>query len=140
MICSKYTQRSGGELKTISDVAKEFNTTTRTIRYYEELGLLSPVRSESNRRFYRPSDRAKLKLIQRGKQYGFQLDEIKEMVLLFDMDRTGKKQLEKTIEYGREKIEEMEGKIAELEEMKKEMGSLLHVFTDKLENLKREEK
>lgn len=126
-------------MKSISDVAKQFNITTRTIRYYEELGLLNPVRSESNRRFYRPADCTKLKLIQRGKQYGFQLDEIKEMVLLFDMDRTGKKQLERTIEYGNEKIKEIEQKIIDLEEMKKEMGTLLHVFTDKLENLKREE-
>lgn len=126
-------------MKSISDVAKQFNITTRTIRYYEELGLLNPVRSESNRRFYRPADCTKLKLIQRGKQYGFQLDEIKEMVLLFDMDRTGKKQLERTIEYGNEKIKEIEAKIIDLEEMKKEMGTLLHVFTDKLENLKREE-
>lgn len=127
-------------MKSISEVAKEFNTTTRTIRYYEELGLLSPIRTDSNRRFYRSADCAKLKLIQRGKQYGFQLEEIKEMVLLFDMDRTGRKQLERTIEYGKEKIAEIEEKIKELEEMKKEMGSLLHLFTEKLENLKREEK
>lgn len=127
-------------MKSISDVAKQFNITTRTIRYYEELGLLSPIRSESNRRFYLPADCTKLKLIQRGKQYGFQLDEIKEMVLLFDMDRTGKKQLERTIGYGNEKIKEIEQKIIELEEMKNEMGTLLHVFADKLENLKREEK
>ncbi|MFJ7825319.1 MerR family transcriptional regulator [Psychrobacillus sp. NPDC096623] len=126
-------------MKSISDVAKQFSISTRTIRYYEELGLLNPIRSESNRRFYRPADCTKLKLIQRGKQYGFQLDEIKEMVLLFDMDRTGKKQLERTIEYGNEKIKEIEEKIIDLEEMKKEMGTLLHVFTDKLQNLKREE-
>lgn len=126
-------------MKSISDVAKEFNITTRTIRYYEELGLLMPIRSDSNRRYYRPADCAKLKLIQRGKQYGFQLDEIKEMVLLFDMDRTGRRQLERTIEYGNEKTMEIEKKIKELEEMKKEMEALLHVFTDKLENLKGEE-
>jgi len=127
-------------MKSISDVAKEFNITTRTIRYYEELGLLSPIRNESNRRFYRPADCTKLKLIQRGKQYGFQLDEIKEMVLLFDMDRTGKRQLERTIEFGNEKIIEIAEKITELEEMKKEMGIMLHVFTDKLEHLKEGEK
>ncbi|MEK3978444.1 MerR family transcriptional regulator [Psychrobacillus sp. FSL K6-2836] len=126
-------------MKSISDVAKEFNITTRTIRYYEELGLLMPIRSDSNRRYYRPADCAKLKLIQRGKQYGFQLDEIKEMVLLFDMDRTGRRQLERTIEYGNEKTMEIEKKIKELGEMKKEMEALLHVFTVKLENLKGEE-
>lgn len=126
-------------MKSISDVAKEFNITTRTIRYYEELGLLMPIRSDSNRRYYRPADCAKLKLIQRGKQYGFQLDEIKEMVLLFDMDRTGRRQLERTIEYGNEKTMEIEKKIKELGEMKKEMEALLHIFTDKLENLKGEQ-
>ena len=126
-------------MKSISDVAKEFNVTTRTIRYYEELGLLKPIRNASNRRFYGAADCAKLKLIQRGKQYGFQLDEIKEMVLLFDRDRTGKKQLARTIEYGKQKVEEIEWKIIELKEMKNEMESLLYLFSEKLNNKEEDE-
>ncbi|MFJ7970381.1 MerR family DNA-binding transcriptional regulator [Psychrobacillus sp. NPDC096389] len=119
-------------MKSISEVAKEFGVTTRTIRYYEEIGLLKPTRNEGNHRFYGPADLVKLKLIQRGKQFGFQLDEIKEMVLLFDQDRTGTQQLKRTIEYGKQRIHEIENKIIELEEMKEEMEKLLIIFSEKL--------
>ena len=123
-------------MKGIADVAREFGVTTRTIRYYEELGLLRPQRTESNLRVFGPADCAKLKLIVRGKQYGFNLEEIREMVLLFDLDRTGAKQLERTIQYGRERLHEVDEKILELQEMKAEMESLLDEFTEKLKNLK----
>lgn len=119
-------------MKNISAVAKEFGVTTRTIRYYEEIGLLKPTRNEGNQRFYSSADIAKLKLIKRGKQFGFQLDEIKEMVLLFDKDRTGTRQLKRTIEYGKQRIHEIESKIIELEEMKEEMEKLLDIFSEKL--------
>ena len=123
-------------MKSIADVASEFGVTTRTIRYYEELGLLQPQRTASNIRVFGAADCAKLKLVIRGKQYGFNLDEIKEMVLLFDQDRTGLRQLERTIEYGSERVTEVDLKIRELQEMKLEMELLLHQFTEKLTILK----
>ena len=55
---------------TIGDLASEFNVTTRTIRFYEEKGLLDP-RREGSRRVYSPSDRTRLRLILRGKRLGF---------------------------------------------------------------------
>ena len=119
-------------MKTIREVAEEFGVTTRTIRYYEELGMLKPLRSESGQRRYPNAEVTKLKLIMRGKQYGFSLEEIKEMVLLFDTDRSGEKQLERTIEYGRKKMGEVDGKIRELETMKAEMETLLGEFEQKL--------
>lgn len=121
------------KLKTITEVAESFGVTTRTIRYYEEIGLLAPERSEGNQRLYSNAELAKLKLILRGKRYGFSLDDIKEMVLLFDKDRTGRKQLERTIEYGTKRIEEINRKIRELQEMKAEMEGLLEEFTGKLD-------
>lgn len=123
-------------MKTIRETAEEFGMTTRTIRYYEELGMLKPERLKNRQRVYSNAEIAKLKLIDRGKKYGFTLDEIKEMVLLFDVDRSGKKQLERTIEYGRKQIRGMEERIEELEAMKKEMEFLLDEFSVKLENLK----
>ena len=60
-------------LKTIQEVAKEFNVSTRTIRYYEELGLLCPHRSSTKQRTFSKKELAKLKLIFRGKRYGFSL-------------------------------------------------------------------
>ena len=123
-------------MKSIREAAEEFGMTTRTIRYYEELGMLKPERLKNRQRVYSNAEIAKLKLIDRGKKYGFTLDEIKEMVLLFDVDRAGKKQLERTIEYGRKQIGVMEGRIEELETMKKEMEFLLEEFSVKLEKLK----
>lgn len=127
-------------MKTIREAAEEFGVTTRTIRYYEELGMLKPERTSANQRMFSNAEIAKLKLIDRGKKYGFTLDEIKEMVLLFDADRSGKKQLERTIEYGKKQIQVMEERIGELEKTKKEMEFLLGEFSAKLSNLKGMEK
>ncbi|MFD1739673.1 MerR family DNA-binding transcriptional regulator [Bacillus salitolerans] len=124
----------------ISDMAKEFKVTTRTIRYYEELGLLKPLRSEAGRRVFTSKDYARLKLIVRGKRFGFTLDEIKEMVLLFDVDPTGKKQLERTIDYGNQRIKEVNERIEELMEMKQEMELLRNDFLKRLNHLKGEKK
>jgi len=88
-------------MKTITEVSKMFHLTSRTLRYYEEIGLLSPERNGANHRLYNKKELAKIKLIERGKRYNFTLDEIKEMILLFDVDRTGEAQLKRTIEYGR---------------------------------------
>jgi len=123
-------------LKTIQEIAKQFNVSTRTLRYYEEIGLLSPNRTQSNQRTFSKKEIAKLKLIFRGKRYGFSLEEIKEMVLLFDFDRTGVQQLEKTVEYGEQKMKEIDAKIAELLQMKEELMELHAVFKEKLTNLK----
>lgn len=126
-------------MKKISEVAEIFHVTTRTIRYYEEIGLLHPVRTKTNQRLYSRSELAKMKLIARGKKYGFTLEEIKEMVLLFDKDRSGKKQLERTIKYGQERIHDIDQRIAELSQIRKEMEGLLHDFSRKLNNLKGED-
>ncbi|RSD26763.1 MerR family transcriptional regulator [Mesobacillus subterraneus] len=117
----------------ISDLAEEFGITTRTIRYYEELGLLKPSRTEGGRRIYSSSDLARLKLVLRGKRFGFSLEEIKEMVLLFDEDRTGEKQLKVTIQYGEEKLAEVNERIAELVEIKEEIERLMTEFKGRLE-------
>jgi DNA-binding transcriptional MerR regulator len=118
---------------TITQLAKEFQVSTRTIRYYEELGLIKPERTEGNQRVFSKREHARLRLIIRGKRYGFQLEEIKEMVVLFDEDRTGEKQLEKTIEYGTKKVEEVENRIRELTELKEEMQRMLRDFTEKID-------
>ncbi len=120
----------------ISDLSHAFGVTPRTIRYYEELGLLKPSRNKGNLRIYGKKEHAQLRLILRGKRYGFSLEEIKEMVLLFDSDRTGEQQLIRTLEYGSEKISEINARMKELEEMKKEMAQLMDLFTNKLKELK----
>ncbi len=71
------------EFYTISDLAKEFDVTTRTIRFYEDQNLISPLR-EGTRRIFRARDRTRLKLILRGKRLGFTLAEISEIVDMYD--------------------------------------------------------
>lgn len=69
----------------IAELAREFDVTTRTIRFYEDKGLLSPDR-DGQRRIYSPRDRVRLRLIMRGKRLGFSLDEIRRMIVLYDDD------------------------------------------------------
>ncbi len=69
----------------IRDLAREFGVTTRTIRFYEDKGLLKPER-DGQRRVYAPRDRVRLRLIMRGKRLGFSLDEINQMIDLYDVD------------------------------------------------------
>jgi len=116
--------RSGkrDRIYTITELANEFGITPRAIRYYEEMGLLTPLRTqETQQRLYDRRDRARLKLILRGKRFGFSLREIKEMLDLYDVDPTQREQLKKTIEYGDRRIQEIEEMIRELEQMKAEL-------------------
>ena len=74
---------------TISELAKEFEITPRTIRFYEDQGIVSPSRDGRNR-VYHPRDRTRLKLALRGKRMGFQLSEILTLIDMYDAtpDRT----------------------------------------------------
>jgi DNA-binding transcriptional MerR regulator len=78
---------------TITDLSREFGVTTRTIRHYEDEGLLSP-RREGTSRLFSNRDRVRLKLAQRGKRLGFSLAEIRELFDLYDLARDEKRQLE----------------------------------------------
>jgi DNA-binding transcriptional MerR regulator len=81
----------------ISDLAKELDITTRTIRFYEAEGLLHPTRSGQTR-IYDEQDRVHLKLILRGKRLGFSLAESKELITLYDPNNTNRKQLNRFME------------------------------------------
>lgn len=78
---------------TIGDLAREFDVTTRTIRYYEDKNLLQPKR-RGQQRLYSRADRTRLKLILRGKRLGWNLDEIFEVIQLYDCPDGEKRQLE----------------------------------------------
>ena len=67
----------------ITDLAQEFDLTTRAIRFYEDQGLLTPAR-RGQTRVYAPRDRTRLKLILRGKRLGFSLGEVREMIDMYD--------------------------------------------------------
>lgn len=126
------TMGTDKEWLTISDLAQELDVSTRTIRYYEELGLIQPERTERGNRLYTRRDRARLRLILRGKRFGFSLEEIKEMIELFGEDRTGHKQLERTIQYGEQKLQEITERIVELTLLKEEIAAYKIMFEEKL--------
>lgn len=69
----------------IGELARELDITTRTIRYYEDMGLLSPER-RGQARIYSPADRVRLKLILRGKRLGFSLEESRELIEMYSPD------------------------------------------------------
>ena len=78
---------------TISELAREFGVTTRTIRFYEDQGLLNPAREGTNR-IFSSRDKVRLKLALRGKRLGFSLADIRELFELYDVSRDERKQLE----------------------------------------------
>jgi len=83
-----------GPTYTISELAREFDLTTRAIRFYEDCGLLSPQRSGRNR-VYSARDRTRLKLTLRGKRLGLTLAEVKELVDMYESPRDTQPQLRK---------------------------------------------
>ena len=91
-----------GPTYSITDLAREFKVTTRTIRYYGDKNLLSPKR-EGQRRIYGPRDHVRLRLIMRGKRLGFSIEEIQGLINLYDVDATESSQLNKFLEMIRQR-------------------------------------
>ena len=98
----------------ISDLAGEFGVTTRTIRFYEEKGLLRPQR-EGTRRIYSTADRTRLRLILRGKRFGFSLEDIRQTLDLYDRDGGKTAQRQKAYELALKRLAAMEAQRAELD-------------------------
>ncbi len=127
-------ETSPKEEYSISELAAEFGITPRAIRYYEEVDLLTPHRnSKTTQRMYNRRDRARLKLILRGKRFGFPLSEIKDMIELYDIDPTTKEQLKRTVAYGDRRVAEINEMIAELEETREEILEFRNRFVATLE-------
>lgn len=100
---------------TIREMCDSFDVTPRTLRFYEAKELLFPIR-EGNKRLFTKRDRARLKLILRGKRFGFNLEEIRELLDLYHMDDGQVTQLSKTYELALKHLEEMQAQRAELDE------------------------
>ena len=124
------------EYYTISELAEEFDISTRAIRYYEEIGLLKPKRTPGNHRIFTRKDRARLKLILRGKRLGFTLEEIKKVLDMYDVSGEPE-QIKLTLKIADEKLKEIEDKLHDLHIMK---GELLDLKERLLKRLKEIEK
>jgi DNA-binding transcriptional MerR regulator len=98
---------------TIAQLAREFDVTPRTIRFYEDGGLIAPARQGTSR-IYSAGDRARLSWILRGKRLGFSLGEIRELLDLYHADRSGVQQMRGVLRKSREHIAELEKRLRDL--------------------------
>ncbi len=103
------------ELLTIRQMCDRFGVTPRTLRFYESKELLFPRREGQHRLFTR-RDRARLKLILRGKRFGFSLEDIRQLLDLYDIGDQQRTQMQRTYELAQQRLREMERQRDELNE------------------------
>lgn len=127
------------ECYSISDLAAEFDITSRSIRFYEEKGLIHPGRTQGNQRIYTAKDRIRLKLILRGKRFGYTLDEISKMIGLADVDINELDQIRSALSYGDKKLKEIGQRREELKALETEMRAVREKLIRRLETLERKE-
>lgn len=107
---------------TIREIADEFNVTTRTVRHYEDIGLVSPERQGTTRIFHR-RDRTRLALVLRGKRLGFPLEEIAKIIDLYDAPRGRRSQLEYVLAQIDERRADLEQRRRDIEDALAELDS-----------------
>lgn len=120
----------------IRDMCAAFDVTPRTLRFYEAKELLFPVR-EGQRRLFTKRDRARLKLILRGKRFGFSLEEIRQLLDLYHMGDSQLTQLSKTLETAKRHLSDMEAQRRELEEAIGELKDQMKWGADKLASIEK---
>nr|WP_029422699.1 MerR family DNA-binding transcriptional regulator [Alicyclobacillus macrosporangiidus] len=108
---------------TITELTQMFDVTPRTLRYYEEVGLLQPERRGAQR-LYTDRDRVRIQLILRGRRLGFSLPEIAGMLELYDADPTEITQLRDVLRRGDRKLAEIDQQIRELQAIREELLEL----------------
>ncbi len=107
----------------ISELAKEFDVTTRTIRFYEQQGLLTPTR-QGQTRIYSPKDRVRLMLTLRGKRLGFSLAESKELFDMYDSTNQGnEKQLLYMLDILSKKRADMLQQLKDIQRLQEELDN-----------------
>lgn len=106
----------------ISDLAREFDVTTRTIRFYEDEGLLNPER-RGQTRVYSPRDRVLLKLILRGKRLGFSLAECRELFNLYDPEHGNQAQYQLMLDKLAERRRALEQQLHDIRLMQIELDT-----------------
>lgn len=107
----------------IGDLAKEFDITTRSIRFYEDQGLIHPAR-KGQTRIYNQRDRVRLKLILRGKRLGFSLAETGRLFELYDADKTSATQLETVMALVEQKRSDLQQQLEDINAVLIELDNL----------------
>lgn len=121
---------------TIREMCEAFDVTPRTLRFYESKELLNPVR-QGTRRLYTRRDRARLKLILRGKRFGFSLEDIRQTLDLYDRDGGNATQLLRTWQLAQDRLATMEAQRAELDEAIAELKTEIEASAPLIEGLKK---
>jgi DNA-binding transcriptional MerR regulator len=111
---------SGRDVFTIRDLAKEFSVSARTLRFYEEKGLVDPAR-RGEQRLYSRRDRARLAYVLAGKTVGFSLEEVREMLDLYDLGDGQVTQLKVALTKFGERIERLERQKADIDRIVAEL-------------------
>ena len=101
------------QLMTIREMCDAFDVTPRTLRFYESKELIFPIR-EGTRRLFTNKDRARLKLILRGKRFGISLEDIRQILDLYDRSNRNIPQVTRAVEVGKERLAGMERQREEL--------------------------
>ncbi len=112
------------EKMTIRQMCDAFGVTARALRFYEQKELLAPIR-EGQKRLYTRRDRARLKLILRGKRFGFSLEQIRQILDLYEVGDRQHAQLAESARLGRVRLEEMKQERAELDKTISELEEFL---------------
>ena len=118
----------------ISDLAAEFGVTTRTLRFYEEKGLLTPER-RGRVRYFSPADRVRLRLILRGRRLGLSLEESAEIIDLYKAPEGGRRQLNALLEKLAERRAQLEKQAADLAAVLAELAGVETACRDALAEL-----
>ncbi|MFC7333424.1 MerR family transcriptional regulator [Rhodocista pekingensis] len=113
----------GERTYTIGELAEEFGLTLRTLRFYEDEGLLSPAREGQNR-VYSHRDRARLMLICRGKRLGFSIGEIKDFIDLYDQDERQIEQMRYARRIGAKRIAQLEQQLTDVQQTLRELREI----------------
>lgn len=124
------------DLLTIRDMCKAFEVTPRTLRFYEQKELLFPIRDGQKRLFTR-RDRGRLKLILRGKRFGFALEEIRQLLDLYDRGDQQEEQFKRTYDIARDRLTQMERQRDELNEAIAELRGQLEWGADIIASFRR---
>ena len=101
------------ETLTISQMCEQFSVTPRALRFYEDKELLAPAR-KGTQRLYSARDRARLTLILRGKRFGFSLEDIRQLLAMYDHSGSNEAQLARTLEVARDRLAQMSAQRDEL--------------------------
>ena len=125
------------DVLSIREMCDAFEVTPRTLRFYEQKELLFPIRQGTNRLFTR-RDRARLKLILRGKRFGFSLEDIRQLLDMYDRDPGQQEaQLSRTYALAQERLAAMEAQRDELNEAIADLKAQMAWGTEMLATLRK---